>query len=335
MKFLIAGLGSIGRRHLRNLQALGEQDLLLYRTRRASLPEDELDGLPVETDLRRALDHKPHAVIVANPTALHLDVAVPAAEAGCHLLLEKPVSDSRARLDDLKAALQRGGGKALVGFQFRFHPGLQRIRQLLESNAVGRPVSVRAAWSEYLPGWHPWEDHRQGYAARPDLGGGVVLTLSHPLDYLPWLFGEVEQLWAFTGRQGLGLEVEDTAEIGLRFKTGVLGSLHLDYVRRPAQHLIQIVGTDGTIHWDNADGAVQLAQAGANGRPGDWQTTPAPAGFERNTMFLAEMRHFIDVAQGRSEPACTLDEGIRALELALAVTRSAREKSIESIGPAK
>ena len=100
MKFLIAGLGSIGRRHFRNLIALGETDIVLLRTRKATLPEDELAGYPVETNIHAALQkHKPEAVIVANPTALHLDVAIPAAGAGCHILLEKPVSDSLERLD--------------------------------------------------------------------------------------------------------------------------------------------------------------------------------------------------------------------------------------------
>ena len=79
MKILIAGFGSIGRRHFRNLLALGERDILLYRTGRSTLPDDELEGLRVETDLEAALAHHPQAVIVANPTALHLDVAIPAA----------------------------------------------------------------------------------------------------------------------------------------------------------------------------------------------------------------------------------------------------------------
>ena len=105
MKFLIAGLGSIGRRHFRNFIALGEKDIILLRTRKATLPDDELAGYVVETDIHEALKkHKPDAVVVANPTALHLDIAIPAAEAGCAILLEKPVSDSLDRLDILQQA---------------------------------------------------------------------------------------------------------------------------------------------------------------------------------------------------------------------------------------
>ena len=325
MKYLIAGLGSIGRRHLRNLQALGEQDILLYRTHHATLPDEELGGYPVETDLGRALQLEPEAVIIANPTALHLSVALPAAEAGCHLLIDKPVSHSLEGLDELQAALKRGGGKVLVGFQFRFHPGLQRIKELLDKQAVGRPCSVRAHWGEHLPNWHPWENFRLSYAARPELGGGVVLTLCHPLDYLHWLIGETESLWAFTSRHGLGLEVEDTAEIGLKFKNGAVGSVHLDYIQRPPQHTLKIIGTEGTITWDNASGTVHLSRPISNGPGEESQDFPVRADFERNSMFLAEMRHFRQVARGECEPICPLEDGVYALKLALAALRSDRE----------
>jgi len=131
MKFLIAGFGSIGRRHLRNLLALGERDILLLRSNKSTLPEDEIAQFPVETSLEAALGHHPDAVIISNPTALHLDVAIPSAEAGCAILLEKPVSHSMERAEEFRTAVSRGGAKVLVGFQFRFHPTLRRAAQAL------------------------------------------------------------------------------------------------------------------------------------------------------------------------------------------------------------
>jgi len=329
MKFLIAGLGSIGRRHLRNLLALGERDILLLRTFHSTLPDDELAGFPVETDLQAALAHRPDAVIVANPTAHHLDVAIPAAEAGCHLLLEKPVSHSLERLLDLRETVRQRKVQVLVGYQFRFHPGLQQARRLLADGAIGRPLSVLAHWGEYLPGWHPWEDYRQGYSARADLGGGVVLTLSHPIDYLRWLLGEIDALWAFTGTQGdLKLDVEDTAVIGLRFGNGILGSLYLDYNQRPPAHYLEVIGTQGTLRWDNNDGQVALYHAGDPASPGAaqgaWQVYPASPEpvFERNAMFVAEMSHFLAVVRGEALPVCTLEDGIIAQRLAFGVLES-------------
>ena len=331
MKFLIAGLGSIGRRHFRNLIALGEKDIVLLRTRKATLPDDELAGYPVETDLQEALKkHKPEAVIVANPTSLHLDVAIPAAEAGCHILLEKPVSHSLERLDILQKAAEKSGSKILVGFQFRYHPTLNKARQLIQSNALGKILTVHAHWGEYLPQWHPWENYRQSYAARADLGGGVIVTLTHPLDYLRYLLGEVEALWSFNGHiSPLEIEVEDVAEIGLRFTGGAVGGVHVNYFQRPPVHRLEVVGMDGTLRWDNADGILHLCKSPASfGSYSDQPPAPVmetflpPEGFERNQLFVAQTRHFIETVRGETEPVCSLADGIQALRLALAAYES-------------
>lgn len=331
MKFLIAGLGSIGRRHFRNLIALGEKDIVLLRTHKATLPDDELAGYPVETDIHEALPkHKPVAVIVANPTALHLDIAIPAAQAGCAILLEKPVSDSLARLDTLRQAAQKSGSKILVGFQFRHHPTLNKAQELIQQNAIGKVLTVHAHWGEYLPQWHPWEDYRQSYAARADLGGGVIRTLTHPLDYLRFLIGEVESLWSFNGHVSLlEVDVEDIAEIGLKFTNGAIGGVHLNYVQRPPRHTLEIVGTQGTLRWDNADGLLHFYRADLPfGSYSDLPPAPVietfspPEGFERNWLFVSQTRHFIETARGESEPVCDLEDGIRALELALAAIKS-------------
>ncbi len=323
MKYLIAGLGSVGRRHMRNLLSLGETDLVLLRTRKSTLPEDELAPYPQEIDLQAALQkHKPDAVIVANPTALHLDVAIPAAQAGCAILLEKPISHSTERLDQLEAAVKESGSRVLVAFQFRYHPGLVRARQLIAAGEIGRIVSAHVHFGEYLPAWHPWEDYRRGYAARADLGGGVVLTQCHSLDYLPWLVGQkVAQVWGFTGKvSDLEVDVEDTAKIGLRFEDGSLGSVHLDYNRQPPVHTFDIVGTKGSIKWDLPDGATHIYRAESK----EWQAYPMPEGWERNVMFLEQMKHFVAVVRGEAQPACTLEDGMRVQRLVEAIHQSQR-----------
>lgn len=332
MKFLIAGLGSIGRRHMRNLIALGEKDIVLYRTRKATMPEDDLAGFPQETDLQLALDkHKPDAVIVSNPTSLHLDVAIPAAEAGCSLLLEKPLSHSMDRIDELESALKKGGGRVVVGFQFRFHPGMMKAKQLIADGEIGRVISAHVHFGEYLPAWHPWEDYRQGYAARADMGGGVVLTQCHSLDYLPWLVGKVESVWGFTAKlSDLEVDVEDTAKIGLRFENGALGSIHLDYNQQPPAHYFEVIGTKGSLQWNLSDGATRIYRAVEVGKKAWDVYQPSPA-FERNVMFMDEMKHFIAVARGEVESSCPLEEGIRVMRLATAVKESSATGRVVSL----
>lgn len=314
MKFLIAGLGSIGRRHLRNLLTLNERDIILYRTFKSTLPDEELYGFPVETNIHAALAHRPDAVIIANPTAHHLDVAIPAAEAGCHLFIEKPISHQFKKLDHLKAALQRGGGQVLIGYHFRFHPHFQQTRILLKEGRIGRPLSVRAHYGDYLPQWHSWEDYRQGYSARAELGGGVTWTLCHPLDYLMWFLGEGKTLWKVANKiSELDIMVEDVAEFGLQFAQGAIGSVHLNYYQQPPAHYFEIVGTEGSIRWNHDDNILRVYTS----RSHCWETIPAPNGFERNDMFISEMKHFLEVIHGEAEPSCSLLDGERVLELIL------------------
>jgi len=322
VKFLIAGLGSIGRRHLRNLLALGQRDIFLYRTHQSTLPDDELAPFPVETDLESALAREPDAVIISNPTALHLEVALRAARSGCHLLLEKPIAEKLdAAVKALQTAVAEKGIRTLVGFQFRYHPVLKQLCEVIQSGELGRPFSFRVHWGEYLPAWHPWEDYREGYAARKNLGGGVVNTLCHPLDYARWLFGEVNSLTAVTGQvSNLEIDVEDVAEIMLNFENGCLGAVHLDYFQRPPAHWLEINCEKGHIRWENDPGGARIYHAETN----QWQNIEPPVGFERNDLFLEEMRHFVNLVEGKTPARVSLYDGIKALELTEAVHRSAQ-----------
>ncbi len=324
MKFLIVGFGSIGRRHMRNLIALGQKDIVLLRSHKSTLPEDEIRDIPVETDIDAALAHRPDGVVIANPTALHLDAAIPAAKAGCAVFMEKPVSDSFSRLPELREALKSNGGRFQMGFQFRFHPGLLRVRELMHAGLIGQPLSFRADWGEYLPGWHPWEDYRKSYSARKDLGGGVLLTLSHPLDYVRWLFGDPLRIWGMNGKiSGLEIDTDDIAEIGMSMAGGTAGTVHLDYYSRPTRNRLEVAGSEGCLCCDNLDGTVRLYAP-----DGSAETfVPEPA-YDRNDMFLGEMRRFIDVTAGTAEPSCTLGDGIKAQRMVDLVRRSWAEKRI-------
>jgi len=318
---LVAGLGSVGKRHFDNLRSLGaERRLALLRTGRGTLVEADPPDVRIHRDLDGALEDRPFAVIVANPTALHVPLALAAAKAGAHVFIEKPLSDSLQGVEDLEREISVRGLIGLVGFQFRFHPALRQIKEWLSDQAIGRIVSVHARWGECLRSWHPWEDYRGSYSARRNLGGGVVLTLCHPFDYLRWLVGEIVTVSAETAQLGgLGIEVEDTAHIILRFEGGALASVDLDYVEHPPVHALRILGQRGCILWDNTSGiARQQDRDGSIVR-----SFAPPEGFERNTLFLEEMRHFLECLEGTAAPLCTVEDGIRALKVALAAGEAA------------
>jgi predicted dehydrogenase len=317
-RVVVAGSGSIGRRHVDNLRRLEVSDLVLYRSGRRDPHAPAVDA-PSEFDIERLLASAPAAVLVCNPSALHVPVALAAARAFAHVFVEKPLSHSREGIGTLRAEVARRSLVALVGFQYRFHPGLRRARQWLLDGAIGEPVAARVHWGEYLPDWHPGEDWASSYAARADLGGGATRTLYHPFDYLRWMLGEVASVHAHTSRGALGLEVDEAANVSLRFASGVIATVSLDYHHRPRTHTLEIVGSRGRLRWSDDDGSAYLHD-GARGR-----LTPFfPQGFSRNDMFLDEMRHFLRCVAGLEPPACSLEDGVAALDVALAALESAR-----------
>lgn len=317
---LIVGLGSIGRRHLFNLRDLGWRDIRLLRSNRSTLPAADLGDWPVSRSLAEALEARPRAVIVASPTSLHLHAALPAARHGAHLLIEKPLSHNLIGCVELQEIVRERGVAALVGHQFRFDPGLRALKQWIDDGAVGEVLTAQAHFGEFLPGMHPWEDYRHGYAARPDLGGGVLLTLCHPFDYLRWLCGDFTVVSATEPRLNpLQLSVETCVDVSMAFAAGASGHVHVDFLQQPAEHRLQIVGTAGTATWLAHTHTARLYRP-AKG----WIEAVAPPGYTRNSLFVDELRHFLACLDGDARPVCTIDDALATMRVIAAARQALR-----------
>jgi predicted dehydrogenase len=335
MKILFIGLGGIGQRHLRNVRALrgSSVEVHAYRVRRLSQAlNDQLEIEPgadlgskydirVHHDLAEALAIKPTAVFVCNPSSLHIQVAMAAAEAGSHLFIEKPLSHSLEGVEALIELAERRRLVGMVGYQLRFHPCLQALKQRLEQARIGRPLSALAEVGEYLPNWHRYEDYRQMYAARAELGGGVILSQIHELDYLFWLFGMPKRVFTSGGHlSSLELDVEDVASTILEFEAEghkMPVHLHQDYVQRPPTRGCKIVGDKGKIVMSLTN--LTLEQYDNKGQLADKISFE---GFARNDLFVSEMQHFLDCIDGRTKPLITLRDGAQSLRIALAAKAS-------------
>lgn len=318
MKALVIGVGSVGTRHLVNLHALGVTHLSAYRTSRGPLPAAAPASVQVHHDLDQALAQGPDLAVVANPTALHVPTARKAIEAGCHLYLEKPVSHTLDGVGELAAAARAAHRLVAVGCQRRFHPALQAVKRWLDEGRIGAPLSAWIDAGEYLPDWHPDEDYRLGYAARADLGGGVVLTQIHDLDLVLWWFGEVDRVTAEGGHlTPLEIDVEDTAAILARCASGLPVQLRMDYWRRPPVRRIQMCGEAGEIRADFHGGWAEIQSQGRSPE----RVTP-PTEWTRNTMFLDAMADTLRAIEDGTAPEVSLDQGIEALRLARAVLSS-------------
>jgi predicted dehydrogenase len=342
VRVLFCGLGGIGQRHLRNLRALlpgGQLDVHAYRVLgRTRKLRDDLSiesghdlvadyDITVHADLDAALASRPEAVFICNPSSLHTRIALQAARAGAHLFIEKPVSHTLEGVDELLTLVQQKQLVCHVGYNFRFHPALQRIKALLEQGHFGRPLTVRSEIGEYLPNWHRYEDYRTMYASRADLGGGVVLSQIHEMDLIYWYFGMPVSVYSLGGHLShLEIDVEDTASSLMQYD-GPLGrfpiSLHQDYLQRPPVRSFKIVGDRGvatadlirhqlTVH--DADGAVVEHMDGA--------------GFNRNDMFRGQMQHFLRCLVGHESPTVSLHAAVQSLRMALAARESLQQGTV-------
>ena len=321
-RFLVLGFGSIGKRHLRNLLKLGVQDVAVFDVRDDRRKEaSERFSVPAFADLNLALSSNVKVALICTPTSLHLSNALAAARAGSHLFIEKPLSNSLLGVDELLEEAQQRKLVTLVGCNFRFHVALQRVKGLLEQEVIGKVISARAQFGQYLPDWHPWEDYRGSYSAQSALGGGVILDRIHEFDYLRWLLGEFQEVYSIAEHLShLDIDTEDVAEIILRFVNGVIGSLHLDYVRRTYDSSLEIVGEQGIIQWSYQKQNVRWYTTDNS----MWESKDWPD-YDGNEMYLAEMRHFLKVLVGEEASTQDILSAKRVLEVALATKQSAKQ----------
>ena len=216
MNILIVGSGSIAIRHAKNIRALvdGAEITIL----RSSIPKLSTGEEPeirvadyVTYCLEDALAKNPKLALICCATSAHVNYALMLAKHGIHIFVEKPLSHNLSGLDELETAIKDNKLTFLVGYNLRFSKTLDCLRRLVVSGEIGTIVSVRIEVGQYLPEWRGY-DYRQTTSAQRELGGGVVLELSHELDYFCWIFGTPNLIYARLSRRGdLEIDVEDTA----------------------------------------------------------------------------------------------------------------------------
>jgi predicted dehydrogenase len=313
LRVAVLGCGSIGRRHAANLRELGTGAVLAYDPQPAALRAAAETGAATTESLERVWAFRPDAVIVAAPTDQHVSLALEAARRGCHLLIEKPLAHELNGIDTLVRKAQERGLVTLVACNMRFHPGPAAIQRLLDVGAIGRVIAARLQTGSYLPRWRPGQDYRASYSASAT-SGGAVLDCIHEIDLALWYFGPASLCGsAIVPAQTLGLATDGVAELLLRHSSGVLCSVHLNFVQRDYRRGCQVIGSEGTLYWDFVEGRV--TRYGPDGALAE--TIAQPIAWQTNDMYLAELEHFLDAASRRTPTMNPLDHGIAALELAL------------------
>jgi len=314
MKILIVGLGSIGTRHAKNFSQLGYDNLVGFDPLpdRRRVFKKELSCKVVST-LDDGLNEQPDLCVIASPNCFHIEQAITAAKHGCHLFIEKPLSNSRYYLPELTQTVKDKDLFVHVGSNWKFHPAFKTMKKILSDQILGKITGTQILAGQWLPDWHPWEDYRNMYSSRKSLGGGVVLD-SHEFDYVSWLLGKIKKVYGFVQHTGiLEIETEDVAVACLEFESGILGTVHIDYIQRFYRRRYHISGENGTLEWDYTSGNIILSRVGYDEEVINVKMD------DINNMYLLQSQHIINGVLGKEQPVTSLEDASQVLEVLLKI----------------
>lgn len=334
IRTLVTGCGSIGRRHIENLLSLGVERVVVFDPNDAMLEKAAAD-YPVEPyrDLDEVLATGVELTFICAPNCYHSSVALSAAEVGSHLFIEKPLCDDlNEEVERLAQTIERQGLVCLVGCNMRFHPALERIKKTVDRGEIGTPLFMRSHFGHYLPNWRPGQDYRKSYSAQLSLGGGVTLDGIHEIDFAVYLMGEVASVFSQAGHVSeLEIDVEDSADLFLRFNTEKAAAIHLDYLDRTKRRSCEVIGTHGTITWMSVGKKPEKAIVELFGDNHSlWREE---FDVDPNEAYIAEIKHLLQCVRGFERPTLDIRGGIHDVAIALAAIKSQASAKRETVMP--
>jgi predicted dehydrogenase len=301
MKILIVGLGSVGQRHAGCLQKINDVEIAVLRTSKGTLKEKS--GYTEFYSIDDALTYNPDAVIIANPTSLHIETALPFLQRGIKTLIEKPIAHSLADAEKLSAF----SNNLLVAYCLRFLPLIKIVKEIIAAEKVYKLSFKR---SYYLPKWHPYADYRTEYTAKKELGGGVIRTLSHEIDLMLYFFGEPVSTVGITDKiSPLEIDTDDIAFFSCKMKNGARVNFELDFFSPKNVNTGEMFTDKGKYSWDMNEFLFTPYN----------ETTPerlyGQELFDIGKMYSSQMEDFISfIKNGTSENACFAD-GKKVMEI--------------------
>ena len=329
MNVLILGLGSIGQRHLRNLRSLDKKIKFFSLRRKYSTPflnnknqikKGDLESLYKIKNFKNFKEIKNIDVaFICTPSKFHVSEAIKLLKKDINLFIEKPLGSSLKNISELKKIIKKKHNlKTMMGFQLKFNPIILKLKKLISNNTIGKIYSVHIHHGEHIDDFHPYEKYNISYAARKELGGGVVLTQIHEIDYLIFLFKKhkIKVLNKFSSKiSNLNINVEDNSVAYLKLedkkKKKILCSLHLNYFERPKKREITLIGENGKITCDLNKCEINIFKIN--------RLKKIKFKFNKNDIFKKQIKYFLNCIKNKRRIDKDYDviNGIRSLKLAL------------------
>lgn len=323
-RVLIVGYGSIGKRHYelaKHLLPFSEIKILRQK-KFATFGNHKGKFLK---NLSEVSAFNPNIAVIATPASNHIKTAMYLAKYGVHLLIEKPISN---RINGVSELIKLANQKNLilgVGYNLRHSQSLNFFKNFIIQKKIGNVLSVRCEVGQYLPEWRGRADYRERVSGNKKLGGGLVLELSHEIDYLRWIFGDVSWVRATILKQSdLDVSTEDYAHLVLGFanhktQNKFTASVIMDYFRRDHTRTCTVIGTKGTIIWDGIRGQVKTYSTTSKKFKVEFENK-----FDRNKTFELEWIDFMESVTNCNNPKATAIDGLRVLEIIEAAFKSTK-----------
>lgn len=319
MKIAIIGTGSIGSRHIYNIQSQNPQTKFTFI--RQSGYTDDLSVRCNANVVKELADGDVYdAIVIANPSSMHMDSLEKIIKNNMCCFVEKPIVTDLQDCHKLYRLIEKYcyTATSMVGCNLRYLPSLQKMKNLIETGALGKIIRVSLEAGKWLPDWRPTQDYRKSYSAYNNLGGGVILDLIHEVDMVRWIFGDYSDFKAYASKlSDLEIETEDTACIILSRENGPLVSVNLDYISRDPVRKYRVIGTQGTIEWDLNRQLLTLTSASSYDVICD-----NPEDFDVSKTYIFAMDEFMQAVKNKQKTSQGIVEGIKTAELALRIKES-------------
>jgi len=324
MKFLIVGLGSMGKRRIRNLQYLEAEEIIGFDIREDRRTEVKTKyGINTFKEFNKAMKANPDALVISTPPDLHVKYAMEAAKANKHFFMEASVIDYR--LNELITECRTKNIVAAPSCTMRFYPSIKKIKDILDTKKIGNTLLFNYHCGQYLPDWHPWEDYRKFYVARKETGAAREIV-AFELVWLTWIFGNIDKISCFKGKLStLDVDIDDAYQIMMKFENGVIGHVLVDVISRVPDRSCKMFGEKGVIFWDwGNDIRVYTSKDKRWKNYAEKQGTNIKGYAEKikEEPYIEEMNHFIKAIKNEEEFPYTLDEDKNILESLYAAERS-------------
>ena len=324
MKFLIVGLGSMGKRRIRNLQYLKAGEIIGFDTRDDRRKEtEEKYGLRTFDKLDEAMRDMPDALIISTPPDLHVKYAIEAAKNNKHFFIEASVVDWG--MDELIKECKKKDIVAAPSCTMRFQPSIKKMKEIVDKKDIGDILLFTHHCGQYLPDWHPWEDYRKFYVAKKATGAAKEIV-SFELVWLTWILGDIGTVSCFKGKLSrLDVDIDDAYQIIMKFKNKVFGHMLIDVISRIPERNCKIIGEEGVIHWEWGTGVKVYMTKDKR-----WKDYPEKAGTSvkgyaekiKEDPYIEEMDTFVKAIKKETKYPYSLEEDKRVLDVLAAAEKS-------------